>query len=178
MRFWKTHPRSITRSYASEDGGNWFGDWLIKSKSQWENRTREQEVLTEHNVIDGSSWMRHFSTLYGLHTAAVIKNHKLRGLERHKCKVSQFWRLGSKVRLSPGVSRATVSVLALGTTLSCLSWLLVLADSPWQSVALRCTTQVTWPCSHGVFSHRFPSVWVPVFRSPPLKGHWLYLLAR
>lgn len=51
MRFRKTHPHSITPSYASVDGGNWFGDWLIKSKSQWENRTQEQEVFTEHSVI-------------------------------------------------------------------------------------------------------------------------------
>ena len=46
--------------------------------------------------------------------AAVTKHRKLRGLEQHKCRVSQFRRLESKIKLSPGVSRATVSVLALG----------------------------------------------------------------
>ena len=58
--------------------------------------------------------MRHLPTLYGLHMAAVTKHRKLRGLEQHKCRVSQFRRLESKIKLSPGVSRATVSVLALG----------------------------------------------------------------
>ena len=65
-------------------------------------------------LLDGSSWMRHLPTLYGLHMAAVTKHRKLRGLEQHKCRVSQFQRLESKIKLSPGVSRATVSVLALG----------------------------------------------------------------